>query len=148
MIRKRISAGDDRTIYRLVVRQLLPFTRVMNPQAKANYSSVEKRLKDNDFTFVAAHGERTPMGFVTGKCMDRRLFIDMLAMDERYQGRGLGGALMQAAERYGRTKGCTEAFLYVDEVNPRAQMFYLSKGYHFDGYEQSVHCYRMRKPLR
>lgn len=148
MIRKRIPARDDRTIYQLIVRELLPYSRVANPQAKTNFISVERRLRGNDFTFVAAHGGRTPFGFVSGRIKDRKLFIDMLAMDGRHQGRGLGGALMQAAEQYGRAHGCTEAFLFVDEVNSHAQMFYLGKGYEIVRFEHTVRCYRMSKPIR
>lgn len=148
MIRKRISVIDDRTIYQIVVRQLLPYSRIANPHAKADFSIVEQRLNGNDFTFVEAYGKRMPQGFVTGSCKNRQLFIDMLAMDERQQGRGLGSALMDAAERYGIARGCTAAFLFVDEANPRAQMFYLRKGYDFSAYDLTTHCYRMSKTLR
>jgi ribosomal protein S18 acetylase RimI-like enzyme len=148
MIRKRIPSVDDAVIYQLVVRRLLPFTRVTAPRAQVNFPSIRKRLNANDFTFVAADGKRAPHGFVTGRCRKRRLFIDMLAMDERQQGRGLGSRLMAAAEAHGRSQGCREAFLYVDGVNPRAQQFYLGKGYVIESYEPSVHCYRMSKRLQ
>lgn len=148
MIRRRIPASDDRVIYQLVVGQLLPYSRKANPGASASFTSVEKRLKENEFTFVAAGGvNQAPHGFVTGKCRDRQLFIDMLALDERNQGLGFGSALMQAAEQYARARGCISAFLFVDEGNPRAQRFYLGKGYNFSGYDQTVHCFRMSKFL-
>jgi ribosomal protein S18 acetylase RimI-like enzyme len=148
MIRKRISSVDDAVIYQLVVRRLLPFTQVTAPRTKTSFSSVRQRLNGNDFTFVAADGSRAPYGFVTGNCRKSKLFIDMLAIDERHQGRGLGTRLMAAAEAHGRSKGCREAFLYVDEVNPRAQQFYMGKGYVIDGYEPPVYCYRMSKRLQ
>ncbi|KIL37854.1 hypothetical protein SD70_30260 [Gordoniibacillus kamchatkensis] len=145
MIRKRIPSVDDAAIYRLVVRQLLPFTRVNAPHTQTSFPSVRQRLNKNDFTFVAADERRAAYGFITGHCRQQRLLIDMLALDDRHQGRGLGKLLMNSAEKHGRSLGCREAFLYVDISNPRAQHFYLRQGYDVDYYEPSVSCYRMSK---
>jgi ribosomal protein S18 acetylase RimI-like enzyme len=121
---------------------------VLSPQTQVNLTAIVQRLNRNDFTFTAAaSGSKAPFGFVTGSCRNRQLFVDMLALDEKHQGSGFGTALMQAAERHGRSRGCREAYLLVDEVNPRAQRFYLGKGYTFTGYVQTAHCYRMSKPL-
>lgn len=147
MIRQRIPSVDDATIYQLVESQLMPYTRVAAPHTQTSLPSVRQRLNGNDFTFVAAENRRAPCGFVSGHCRGRTLFIDMLAMDGRYQGRGLGTELIAAAEAHGRRRGCREANLYVDVVNPRAQRFYEGKGYAVDYYEPSMHCYRMSKRL-
>lgn len=147
MIRKRIPSVDDEAIYKLVVRQLLPFTRMTAPHTQTSLPSVRQRLNGNDFTFVAADERREPYGFVTGHCRQRTLFIDMLAMDGRHQGRGLGTALMLSAEMHGRSQGCREAYLFVDEVNERAQHFYTGKGYSLDYYVPAVRCFRMSKRL-
>jgi ribosomal protein S18 acetylase RimI-like enzyme len=147
MIRKRIPSVDDAVIYRLVVRQLIPFTQVLSPQTEVSLTAIIQRLNRNDFTFAATGGRGAPFGFVTGTCRDRQLFVDMLALDDSHQGRGFGTALMQAAERHGRSRGCRSAYLFVDEVNPRAQRFYLGKGYTINGYESTARCYRMTKPL-
>ncbi|MFC0215212.1 GNAT family N-acetyltransferase [Paenibacillus chartarius] len=147
MIRKRIPAIDDGAIFQMVVRQLLPFARAAVPTAQTSMPAIVKRLNGNDFTLTVAEGRRAPFGFITCRCRERKMLIDMLALDERYQGGGLGTALMRAAERQGLKKGCREAYLYVDAVNWRAQRFYVGKGYLVESYEPSVHCYRMSKRL-
>jgi ribosomal protein S18 acetylase RimI-like enzyme len=146
VIRKRIPAVDDPVIFRLVVQQLLPKSRVDNAAANASPKSIRARLNRN-YTLVTAKGTRAPFGFITMNCKDRFLLIDMLALDERYQGRGWGSALMAAAEDYGKKKGCREVRLFVDEVNEKAYRFYAAKGYNVMRYEPIVKCYLLSKTL-
>ncbi|MNG05663.1 putative acetyltransferase [compost metagenome] len=77
-----------------------------------------------------------------------RLFIDMLAVDPREQGRGIGHILMKAAEDYGLRERCQSAELFVDDSNPKAIRFYGKRGYEIDTYVPELSCYRMSKKLK
>ncbi|MDD9271171.1 GNAT family N-acetyltransferase [Paenibacillus sp. GCM10023248] len=147
MIRKRMAAGDDRKIYRLVIEQLVPFSRQYQSGTSITFSEIRKRLNHNK-TFVAAQGNKEPYGFISILRKSDVLFVDMLAVDPRAQGRGWGKELMKAAEAYGRSERCRTAELFVDDSNPKAIGFYLSKGYDLQEYLPELSCYRMRKQIR
>jgi ribosomal protein S18 acetylase RimI-like enzyme len=146
MIRRRIASVDDAVIFRLVADELVPFSRVSNPNISYSLKSIQQRLK-RATTFVAAKGNAAPYGFVSTICKKRILFIDMLAVDSRSQGRGWGKALMDTAEKYGISKGCVASQLFVDEVNTKAIGFYQRKGYRPVQYIPQIKCYLMDKPL-
>lgn len=146
MIRKRLAANDDRVIHRLVVEQLLPFSRLYQSGTSITFSEIRKRLNHNK-TFVAAKGYKQPYGFISVIRKSNVLFVDMLAVDPRAQGRGWGKELMKVAEEYGRSERCRTAELFVDDSNPKALGFYSSKGYEVEDYLPELGCYRMSKKI-
>ncbi|WP_217558496.1 GNAT family N-acetyltransferase [Paenibacillus sp. GbtcB18] len=145
MIRKRIPAKDDRILVRLTEKELLPYTRMTVPEANVNLSEMKKRFKLGE-TFVVDEGS-SAAGFVSVQVSDDSLFVDMLAVDSRFQGRGLGTSLMEHAERYGRKLKCRASRLYVDSVNEKAISFYLSKGYAIKSYVPQLRIHLMEKGL-
>lgn len=146
MIRKRLAANDDRAIHRLVVEQLAPFSRQYQSGMIISFSEIRKRLNHNK-TFVAAKGYKQPYGFISVIRKSNVLFVDMLAVDPREQGKGLGKELMKMAEEYGKSERCRTAELFVDDSNPNAIGFYTSKGYEIQEYIPELSCYRMKKKL-
>lgn len=56
----------------------------------------------------------------------KRLFIDVIANDQRYRGKGLGGALMRFAETTGRASSCTHIDLWAIDAQVN---FYVNLGY-------------------
>ncbi|MGO4268904.1 GNAT family N-acetyltransferase, partial [Paenibacillus sp. TAF58] len=108
MIRKRLASMDDRAIHRLVVEQLVPFSRLYDTGSSVTFSEIRKRLNQNK-TFVTARGYKQPFGFITMIRKSSVLFIDMLAVDSREQGRGWGNELMKVAEEYGKSERCLTA---------------------------------------
>lgn len=146
MIRKRIASMDDPAIYRLIVEQLVPYSKVYDHSRPFRQSDLFKRLRRN-VTFVAAKGRKSPLGFITLFCKDRIMTVDMLAVDPAYQGRGYGKLLMETAETYGKLHGCKQVRLFVDNSNPRAIRFYQAGGYATTQYISSIACYLMNKPL-
>jgi GNAT superfamily N-acetyltransferase len=60
----------------------------------------------------------------------RRLFIDVIANDQKYRGKGLGGALMRYAETTGRASCCTHIDLWAIEDQVE---FYQKLGYAHSG---------------
>ena len=62
------------------------------------------------------HARSEPFGFLHMEFHDKTLFIDLLAVDSRYQNKHWGTELMIRAEQYGRKKGCTMSHVFVDET--------------------------------
>lgn len=70
-------------------------------------------------------------GFLKMKVNEgRRLFIDVVANDKKYRGKGMGGALMRYAETTGRASCCTHIDLWAIE---NQVAFYESLGYALSG---------------
>lgn len=147
MIRKRMATIDDAVIYRLVVEQLVPFSRMYNSDNKVTFAEIRKRLNANK-TLVIAKGYKRPYGFISILRKSKILFIDMLAVDSREQGKGAGHTLMKAAEDYGVRERCRSIELFVDDSNPKAIRFYNKRGYEIDTFIPELSCYRMSKAIR
>ncbi|WP_434384266.1 GNAT family N-acetyltransferase [Melittangium boletus] len=60
-------------------------------------------------------------------------YLDSLAVDARYQGRGLGSFLLDAFERKARALGHPKLLLLVDQENTKARRLYERRDYRADG---------------
>jgi len=145
MIRRRIGRIDDKALYGLIAKELLPFTLQSMPDLKIDMRMIRRHL-DKNITYVLTH-RRSVCGFVSFRREGDKLFIDMLAVDGSRQAQGLGHRLMAAAERFGSRKRCKIAQLYVDESNTKAMRFYLRLGYESETYFPSSRCHLLRKRL-
>jgi ribosomal protein S18 acetylase RimI-like enzyme len=58
------------------------------------------------------------------------LFVDELAVDPAYQGRGIGRFILDQLEHLARVRGCSHLVLEVAENNERALHFYRSRNFH------------------
>ncbi len=147
MLRKRIPRQDDSMIYGLVEKLLLPFALQTVPHLRLSRTDILKRLK-SCITYVDTAAGRLPVGFITLRVeRDKRLSVDMLAVNPKFQGRGIGTRLMRQAERTAGERGCREVVLWVDEANTQAQAFYVRKGYDTVHYDARLRCYMMMKRL-
>ncbi|KEQ23123.1 GNAT family N-acetyltransferase [Paenibacillus tyrfis] len=147
MLRKRIPRQDDGIIYGLVEKLLLPFARQTVPDLRIGRTDIIKRLKSCD-TYVDTAAGRLPVGFIALRVdRDKRLSVDMLAVNPKFQGRGIGTHLMRQAERTAGERGCREVVLWVDDANTQAQTFYVRKGYDTVHYDARLRCYMMMKRL-
>jgi ribosomal protein S18 acetylase RimI-like enzyme len=146
MIRKRVASMDDTVIYRLITQEIVPFSKKYKNYSSISVSSIQKRLLRNT-TFVYAKGNRSPLGFISIFIKNRILLVDMLAVNSRFQGRGLGKQLLLEAEQFGLKKGCRAVRLFVDDSNPKAIGFYEAMGYSITRYVTELGCYLMDKSL-
>ncbi|MCZ8513651.1 GNAT family N-acetyltransferase [Paenibacillus filicis] len=146
MIRKRIPQQDDRTIYTLTTELLLPYARQTFPHLQLTPSVLRSRLEACS-TYVVASAGRRPVAFITLRTVREHLQVDMLAVHQREQGRGVGSRLMRFAERYAGARGCREIRLWVDEANNQAQRFYMKHGYQIIHFDPNLKCYMMVKRL-
>ena len=60
----------------------------------------------------------------------RPLFVEELAVHPDYQGRGVGGFLLEQLEHLARIRGCTHLVLEVAENNAHALKFYRTRNFH------------------
>lgn len=146
MIRWKLQ-GDARGIVDLVRKQLVPLSPWQHPRDERLRLEVVRRLRKGP-TFVASRTRQgPPFGFVHIEIRGSVLFVDLLAVDSRHQNRRWGTELMNRAESYGRRKGCTVAYLFVDEGNARGIRFYRRLGYQSLAYVDALKAYHMRKSL-
>jgi hypothetical protein len=59
----------------------------------------------------------------------RPLFVEELAVHPDYQGRGVGGFILEQLEHLARVRGCTHLVLEVAENNNRALNFYRTRNF-------------------
>lgn len=146
MIRKRISKTDDLAIFHIIVSELIPYSRKSIPDLKVNYKSVKQRLNRSN-TIVFTSEKRFPVGFVSYVIRKGALVIDMLAVDGKYQNKGIGTQLLDIVEKNGKKNGCRELKLWVDDSNPKALSFYLRNGYFWVKFVPSIQCHELAKSL-
>ena len=60
----------------------------------------------------------------------RPLFVDELAVHPSYQGRGIGGFILEQLDHLARVRGCTHLVLEVAENNEPALRFYRSRNFY------------------
>ncbi|WP_374019398.1 GNAT family N-acetyltransferase [Paenibacillus thiaminolyticus] len=144
-IRLRRPASDDRIIRRLILEELLPRSNLVWEESQV-LKDIPVRLR-NGVTYVAANRRNQAVGFALVQAKNDTLLIDLLAVSSAAQGKGCGSALLERAERYGRTQRCLLSRVYVDQGNDAAQRFYERHGYRIKRYIQLIACHEMEKPL-
>jgi ribosomal protein S18 acetylase RimI-like enzyme len=60
----------------------------------------------------------------------RELFVEELAVHPDYQGRGVGGFMLEQVEHLARVRGCTHLVLEVAENNDNALRFYRTRSFY------------------
>ena len=146
MIMKRKPALDDRRIFTLIVQELLPYSRITRTSIRMK--AIKERLNKGT-TYVARTAAGQCVGFILLRKVEQDYWIDMLAIDGKWQGRQLGTRLLFAAERtIKRRKGTPSSVrLFVDRSNARALQFYMRHQYKTIGYERQADCYVLEKRL-
>jgi GNAT superfamily N-acetyltransferase len=98
-------------------------------------TSLRDALRRRDIVLVAAARAQV-LGFawvVATRALDRAAYLRLLLVAEGRQSRGVGAALLAAAERSARTTGCRHMLLLVTSSNRRARAFYVREGYRHVG---------------
>ena len=94
---------------------------------KISFGDLYYECAAKGYDVIIAEEGQAIAGFLKMKVDEgRRLFIDVIANDQKYRGKGLGGALMRYAETTGRASCCTHIDLWAieDQVD-----FYTKLGY-------------------
>ena len=121
-------------------QQLMP-EPVCYDRAEENYRAI--LADENYFVAVAREGD-TVLGTLTGICC-RGLGLNFLVLEdlivrEDLRGGGIGTALMQAVDDFGRERDCDYAILVSSGFRKRAHHFYEKMGYVEDvrGFRKSL----------
>jgi ribosomal protein S18 acetylase RimI-like enzyme len=139
--------GDNRGIVELVRTELVPLSRWQHPRDRRLKYEVQRRLRRGPTLVAARTSKSVPFAFVHMEIRGTVLFIDLLAVNARHQNQHWGTELMKRAEQYGRKKGCTVSYLFVDEGNDRGVRFYQRIGYRMLSHNELIKAYQMQKSL-
>lgn len=147
MLRKRNPNVDDKAIFRLIRRELLP----LNPPELQKGDHSDRRLTDRlmqGTTLVWSQTAYTPaLAFIHMYPLGSVLFVDLLAVDPKLRGRGIGSLLMDEAERNSRASGCSRLQLFVNDSNVKGIHFYVKKGFTIVHYDRIMRSYMLDKKI-
>ena len=93
--------------------------------------SLLEGLRGSDVLLVAVDaGQIIGMAWlITSRALDRSAYLRLLLVAEEQHSRGVGAALLEAAERRARSRRCRHVVLLVTATNRRARTFYEGHGY-------------------
>src|SRR5665647_3945830 len=80
MLRLRIPSKDDLHLYRIIIKRLLPKTRIAQPKLSFGKKAIYLRLKKSK-VFVSVREGKPPFGFISLKVAENILLIDLLAVE-------------------------------------------------------------------
>jgi GNAT superfamily N-acetyltransferase len=83
--------------------------------------------------FLIADGDDAPSGCVYVEQRGERAYFGLLSIDPARQRSGLGSRLVEAAEQWGREKGCRFMDLRIVNLREELPAFYRRMGYVEDG---------------
>jgi ribosomal protein S18 acetylase RimI-like enzyme len=98
------------------------------PLARIDEGEVRRRVSKG-FVYFVAELKGKPVGFVDVKVRERSVYICGIAVDPRYEGRGIGSALLERAGKLAGSRGRPALMLTVKEGNAKALKFYMRHGF-------------------
>ncbi|WP_199620635.1 GNAT family N-acetyltransferase [Paenibacillus alkalitolerans] len=147
MIRKRNPSKDDRAIFGLIRRELIPLNPPELQFGDHSDRQLLKRLK-RGITYVwSSSGTEPASAFITFIPRGSTMFVDLLAVHPKLRGSGVGSALMKKAEWHAWSLGCRRVQLYVNESNMTGLRFYMKNRMSVVRYETILRSYLMDKPI-
>jgi predicted N-acetyltransferase YhbS len=96
---------------------------------RTNEGSLSQMLNHNGATILVADDENTLKGCVYLEGQGEVLYLGMLTVTPELQGKGLGTALLKAAEERAVSIGCKKIKMTVITVRDTLVAYYLRKGY-------------------
>jgi len=116
----RMGARDVRRVAELAQRYF--------PRAHMTEHEIRRRAASGSIFFVARAGRRV-VGFVDVKIMRAYALISGIAVEEKYEGIGVGSKLLERALAHARLSGKRHVKLVAKASNARAIKFYLRHGF-------------------
>jgi len=121
---RRASERDLEEIYRLHTKSSRELGEEGLEWFKALLSSRSRRI-----LLIVAELDGVVVGYLLAYKAGGRGYIESIAVDEGFRGRGIGAALLREAERSLRARSVREVYLSVKGWNTGALSFYLKHGY-------------------
>ncbi len=146
MISKRKPTIDDSKIIQLIRDELLPLAIRRFPNTQFHRDELMQRLSIGT-TYVWKDRVGHIVGFIHLFIQNQMLWLDMIAVHKRQQGKGIGHKLVQHAILYGKATRLDAISLYVDKSNNKAIKFYKALGFRSIQYHPHIYCYEFSKRL-
>jgi ribosomal protein S18 acetylase RimI-like enzyme len=101
--------------------------------SSATEAAAEKMLAQRNHYLLVAYEDEIAAGFVSGVEMTHpdkgtEMFLYELGVDPRFQGRGIGTALVRALVEQARDAGCYGMWVLTDDDNSAALATYANSG--------------------
>jgi ribosomal protein S18 acetylase RimI-like enzyme len=121
--------------------ELQPGFFLQPPEPPRDRRALQRQLRAEDQITLVAESDAGGglLGLAAARLVDtpaqpqlrpcRRLYVEELVVGSRWQGMGVGSALLEAAEGWGRQRGARQTLLTVWEGNREAQAFYSRHGF-------------------
>lgn len=99
-----------------------------------DFEATERFLADSANVLLIAYERDEPAGFVSGTAVSHpdyarpEMFLNELAVDETFQSRGIGRALVAELWRLARSGGCRGMWVLTDDDNVPANRVYTVSG--------------------
>jgi ribosomal protein S18 acetylase RimI-like enzyme len=96
--------------------------------------ATQRFLADAANVLLIAYEEGLPAGFVSGTALSHpdyaepEMFLNELAVDEAFQGRGIGRALVVELWQIAQSRGCRGMWVLTDDDNIAANKVYSAAG--------------------
>lgn len=111
-----------------------PFVGQLSDRSFAEYGARPSRYtlsviqRPTTHTWLAVEAD-APLGMIVLELAGKTAAVLALAVSERQRGRGVGGVLMQAAERHARAQGVRLLTLFTADSNLAALDLFLRRGF-------------------
>ncbi len=140
-IRVRIYKPDDRNFITSLIPRFsefeLPAWRKRDEIDSATQTSLQRAMEEpepDSAIFIAEDEMGTPVGFIHLETQidyfgEKHGYISDLAVDQSFEGKGVGHLLLETAEEWTRTKGYRLLSLYVFAGNTHARRIYEKHGF-------------------
>ena len=138
-IRQSVTA-DEKRIRELYTEMLQTVYRTENVETYKDGDLGRFRAGDENRIFVAE--DRTVIGFLS---LEDYIYLDDFVVTAEYRNKGIGSALLKAAESYAREINTLKLCLHVEKTNLSAMHFYENSGYAI--YRDDGHRCLMNKEL-
>lgn len=122
---RKLTINDYEEIIKLWSRAKLPY----KPKGRDSKEAIAAQMETNPNFFLGAYEDGTLVGVAVLSCDLRKGWINRLAVDPRYQHRGIAKALLNEAERVLREKGVRIFCALVEDENYASKEFFKKCGY-------------------
>ena len=145
IIRQSVVA-DEKRIRELYIEMLQTLYRTEDIEGYKDGDLYRFWTGNEDRIFVA--GDRTVVGFLSVEVHHENedyIYLNDFAVTAGYRNKGIGSALLKAAESYAREIDMLKLCLHVEKTNRPAMYFYEKSGYAI--YRDDGHRFLMNKEL-
>lgn len=122
---RTLHAGDYDDILALWRRASLS----IRPRGRDSREALTSQMKANPRSFIGAEAEGRLVGVIIASSDTRRGYLNRIAVDPDYQGKGIAGMLTREAERVLHGQGIKVITLLIERANTASRKLAKKLGY-------------------